>query len=529
MYFYPVVLKVLITSIAINSMSRYKQKQLLFSVLLSILHCNSPGRGLSDPSDAAIMNDFRNGLTNPELLQWPKDNDPCKWRCVLCHGGRVTQIVVGNFGLNGTLPGNLNQLTQLILLDVQRNSFFGKLPSLSGLSELQYAFFSMNYFDTIPSDFFDGLVSLMSLSLDFNPLNISGWTLPSELQSSTELLNLSLISTNLVGPLPEFLGRIPSLTVLHLENNMLVGLIPLEFTSLPLRVLVLDGNMLMGPIPLFGEGVNVSYVGNSFCHSEPGVPCSPEVNALLGFLSDVNYPTTLVNSWLGNSPCFNGWQGINCNTDNDLILTINLPYRSLNGTLSPALGRLDSLKTIILTGNSLTGVIPASYTELQSLEELRLEDNNIEPPVPAFRSNVNLHLEGNNLLYGSPSTPTSSPLPNSGDAPGYPLPPNWGASKSRNSKAEKLMFIVLPALVLFQVLLLSVWCICKKNRHGVRTEPSLRRKHSEVTEATSHQSDQISSVIPGASFETGSLVVSALHGYFSRSRAADQRLPSPNR
>ncbi|KAJ6406762.1 hypothetical protein OIU84_010304 [Salix udensis] len=104
----------------------------------------------TDPNDFAILQAFRGGLENPELLEWPaNDDDPCgqSWKHVFCSGLRVAQIQVQNMSLKGVLPQNLNQLTKLQRLGLQKNQFTGALPSLSGLSELQSVYLDANQFD----------------------------------------------------------------------------------------------------------------------------------------------------------------------------------------------------------------------------------------------------------------------------------------------------------------------------------------------------------------------------------------------
>lgn len=137
---------------------------LLFS-LLPIL-----SQSTTDPGDYAILLAFQSSLDNPEILKWPSDNqDPCgppKWPHVYCEGSRVSQIQIQNLGVSGTLPANFTKLSMLSNLGFQSNKFRGKLPSFRGLSNLKYAFLNGNQFDTIPSDFFGGLTSLLDLSLD---------------------------------------------------------------------------------------------------------------------------------------------------------------------------------------------------------------------------------------------------------------------------------------------------------------------------------------------------------------------------
>ncbi|KAJ6921194.1 hypothetical protein NC652_015178 [Populus alba x Populus x berolinensis] len=58
-----------------------------------------------------------------------------------------------NMSLKGTLPQNLNQLTKLQRLGLQRNQLLtGALPSLSVLSELQSCFYwiSISSLNSIP-------------------------------------------------------------------------------------------------------------------------------------------------------------------------------------------------------------------------------------------------------------------------------------------------------------------------------------------------------------------------------------------
>ncbi|OMP03809.1 hypothetical protein COLO4_10189 [Corchorus olitorius] len=450
----------------------------------------------TDPNDLKILNDFKKGLENPELLKWPENGDnPCgppSWPHVFCSGNRVTQIQVQNLGLRGPLPQNFNQLTKLVNLGLQKNHFNGKLPTFSGLSELEFVYLDNNEFDTIPADFFDGLSSVRVLALDYNPFNKStGWSIPKELENSVQLTNLSLVNSNVVGPLPDFLGKLPSLVALklsynrlsgeipasfgdslmqilwlndqdnggmtgpidvvakmvsltqlwlhgnqfsgtipenigdltslkdlNLNRNHLVGFIPESLANMELDNLVLNNNQLMGPIPKFKAG-NFSYASNSFCQSEPEIPCAPEVTALLDFLSSMNYPLNLVSEWSGNEPCSGPWLGLSCNPESQVSI-INLPRHNLSGTLSPSVSKLGSLIEIRLGGNSIHGTVPNNFTELETLRTLDLSGNNIEPPLPKFRDGVKVVIQGNPLFTANPRgppSPASSPAPAISESP----------------------------------------------------------------------------------------------------------------
>ncbi|XP_058738991.1 receptor-like kinase TMK3 [Vicia villosa] len=528
---------------------------LLPSLVLTITH----------PNDLKILNQFRNNLDNPELLQWPKQsptNDPCStppWKFIFCHNDRVTQIQTKNLNLSGTLPHNLNELTELFNLGLQNNNLHGPLPSLNGLTNLKYAFFDNNDFDSIPNDFFQGLTSLETLALDNNNLNVStnGWNFPSSLLDSAQLTTLSCMSCNLVGPLPDFLGKMNSLSFLKLSENSLRGEIPLSlngsglqtlwlnnqkgegeslsgsidvvatmvsltslwlhgnrFTgSIPenigdlvsLKELNLNGNDLvgvvpsslgdmvldnldlnnnrfMGPIPKF-KALKVSYGNNDFCLNETGVVCSFEVMALLGFLGGVNYPSNLVDSWIGNNPCEGPWLGIKCNADGKVSM-INLQRFNLSGSLSPSVANLGSLVEIRLEGNHINGVVPSNWTSLMNLKLLDLSDNNISPPLPVFSNGLKPMVDGNSLLNGggakSPSSGKNSTSGGSGstgdDTKGGSDSSSGDSVETKKSKRKSVVLIVAPiagvAAAAFLLIPLYAYCF-RRTKDGFQAPSSL--------------------------------------------------------
>lgn len=490
---------------------------------------------VTDPGDLAILNEFRKGLENPELLKWPnnRDNDPCGngWPFVFCADGRVTQLQAKNLGLKGTLPQDFNKLDQLSNLGLQNNNLTGMLPSFKGLAQLKYAYLDYNNFTSIPEDFFNGLVSLQVMALDNNPLlnATTGWSLPVGLQDSAQLATLSLMSCNLAGPLPHFLGTLESLTVLklsfnrisggipsslngsnlqtlwlngqsrdsgmsgpidilvtmesltsawlhgnqftgaipegigsltslkelNLNTNQLVGLIPAGLADMELDVLDLSNNHFMGPIPEF-KAKKVLYASNSFCQDTKGKPCASQVMALLDFLGGLSYPSRLSASWSGDNPCV-GWLGLTCNSNNQ-VSVINLHHYNLNGTLSPSIGRLESLTKIILSNNNITGQIPSNWTNLESLTVVDLSNNNLSPPLPKFSGNVKLVLEGNSLLTSSQS---QAPL-RGGQSSGQSSPSKGSGSHSMASgnvgapKKSKLVRVITPVACLAAAALMLV-------------------------------------------------------------------------
>ncbi|KAJ9177878.1 hypothetical protein P3X46_009809 [Hevea brasiliensis] len=301
---------------------------------------------VTDPNDLKVLMAFKNGLDNPELLKWPANgNDPCgppSWPHVFCSNGRITQIQVQKLDLKGSLPQNFNQLSKLYNIGLQNNHFNGHLPTFKGLSELQFAFLDFNEFDTIPSDFFDGLSSIRVLALDENPFNQStGWSLPSELANSVQLTNLSCSGCNLVGPLPDFLGNLLSLNALRLSYNRLSGQIPASF-----------GQSLM----------TVLWLNNQ------------ERNGMSGSIDVIAKMTSLRQLWL---------QG-----------------NSFTGTIPENIGGLSLLKDLNLNGNQLVGFVPQGLADMV-LDNLDLNNNHLMGPIPTFKAGK-ISYDSNSFCHSKP-------------------------------------------------------------------------------------------------------------------------------
>ncbi|KAK7392683.1 hypothetical protein VNO78_21127 [Psophocarpus tetragonolobus] len=321
------------------------EKNVLFSVFLTLFTVVVTE---TDPNDVKILNSFRKGLKNSELLPWPEEGgDPCgnpPWKYIYCNGNRVAQIQTKNLGLVGPLPSNFNQLTMLENLGLQNNNLNGPLPSFKGLSNLKYAFLSRNDFDFIPYDFFDGLSTLEVLSLDYNNLNGSsgGWSFPPTLEDSAQLRNITCMSCNLVGPIPDFLGNMASLSVLMLSGNNLTGEIPATLGGVPaLQILWLNNQ--------HGQG-------------------------LTGKIDVVTSMVSLSSLWLhGNK---------------------------FQGSVPANIGDLVSLKDLDLNGNEFVGLIPSGLGKMK-LDNLDLNNNHFMGPIPDFAAGK-VSYENNDFCLSKP-------------------------------------------------------------------------------------------------------------------------------
>ncbi|KAL3596769.1 hypothetical protein D5086_008406 [Populus alba] len=320
-----------------------KSRQTLKLFLIFLFGFSSIFRYASSQAspDAEVMLSLKKSLNVPDSLGW-SDPDPCKWNHVVCSDEkRVTRIQIGRQNLQGTLPSNLQNLTQLERLELQYNNISGNLPSLNGLSSLQVILLSDNKFTSVPSDFFAGLSSLQSVEIDNNPF--SNWVIPESIQNASGLQKFSANSANISGSIPSFFGpdAFPALTILRLAFNDLEGELPASFSGSQVQSLWLNGQKLSGSI----------YV--------------------------IQNMTLLREVWLQS----NGFSG---------------PLPDFSG--------LKDLESLNLRDNSFTGPVPESLVNLESLKVVNLSNNLLQGPMPVFKSSVSVDMvkDSNRFCLSTP-------------------------------------------------------------------------------------------------------------------------------
>lgn len=181
--------------------------------------------------------------------------------------------------LTGEFP-ELTQLSQLVYLDASYNAISGKFPShfppsvieivmrnnqiqgkipenvLTNLSNIQVLDLSHNQLtELIPPSLFTH-PTLQQLILSYNNLVTIHSPVDSNYQNN--LIEIDLSNNNIHGFLPGFMGRMPNLSALSLENNKFSGMIPTQYAvkvvfpetgTVPFQRLLLGGNYLLGGIP----------------------------------------------------------------------------------------------------------------------------------------------------------------------------------------------------------------------------------------------------------------------------------------
>ena len=293
-------------------------------------------------SDCETLLEARDTLVGTGTsLNWSVNTPITSWDGITVEGtpARVTQLLLWNRGLRGTIPEQLESLTALKKLDLgtalevcvgdvcrdveehERNRLTGTIPATLG-----------------------NLAGLESLLLNRNQLT---GAIPAQLGSLSNLQVLSLWENQFTGTIPPSLGNLSNLEQMYLSQNQLTGAIPTQLGNLSnLQELYLWGNQLSGQLP-----TQLSNLSNLTRLSLSKNQLTGAIPTQLGSLSKLEW----------------------------LVLNEN----RLTGPIPSQLGSLSNLKVLSLWDNQLTGAIPASLSRLVNLETLYLSQNQLTECIPA--------------------------------------------------------------------------------------------------------------------------------------------------
>ncbi|CAA0820830.1 Leucine-rich repeat protein kinase family protein [Striga hermonthica] len=135
---------------------------------------------------------------------------------------------------------------------------------------------------------------------------------------------------------------------------------------------------------------------------------SPDGFALLELKVSLNDTGNFLTNWNESDdfPC--KWTGIACSRHDKRVITINLPFKHLRGTIPPTISKLDKLQRLSLRQNELNGIIPGEISQCSELRALYLQANNLEGGIPSTIGNLThlrkLDLSSNSLKGVIPSS-----------------------------------------------------------------------------------------------------------------------------
>ena len=261
---------------------------------------------------------------------------------------------------------------------------------------------------------------------------------------------LSLLNNTLLGPLPDALAGMTSLSSLNLGANLLYGTFPDAWGALTnLQLLALTGNRgIFGTIPpawssllRFPPG-GVQLQGTNVCGWPPPAWFSnfviPPIRQSCPFLymtmiKDAWYPDNpaALTSWgVSADPCY-GWTGVVCLPDGQ-VTSLSLSRLGLRGVIPPAMGYVgNSLTTLDLSYNSLFGQLPLELSSLQSLSFLALQGNPclFGPLVAIMYLGTSYHYPGDGTALGELVAPVGCAL----------LSGNYSPPPSHNNGSDALL------------------------------------------------------------------------------------------
>ena len=223
--------------------------------------------------------------------------------------GRVSELSLSLNGLNGEIPRELGELTNLKTLALSVNYLSGELPAeLGNLSNLEEIYLLAN--------------------------NLSG-EIPREFGNLNSLRVLSLANNLLSGPIPPELGRLPNLNVLSVFSgrNQFTGCIPSGFSD------IRSNDFDQTDLPL--------------CEFDSELIALDRENLVALYLATGGQNWKDNSFWLTDEPVYR-WYGVTTNGIGRVV-NLGLPDNGLIGQIPSDIVNLSELVGLDLSGNRLSG------------------------------------------------------------------------------------------------------------------------------------------------------------------------------
>ncbi|KAM0940149.1 putative protein kinase RLK-Pelle-LRR-VIII-1 family [Dioscorea sansibarensis] len=260
---------------------------------------------------------------------------------------KLENLILVGCSFSGEIPAEIGSLKQLIFLSLNSNKFSGRIPSTIGnLAKLYWLDLADN---SLTGEFpvSDGKNPGLDMLIDtkhfhFGMNKLSG-AIPEQLFSSNmKLIHLLLDNNNLSGPIPSTLGLVKSLEVLRLDRNQLTGSVPSNINNLTnVAEMHLSNNRLTGPLPNLTGMVSLSYLD----------------------MSNNTFDDSDIPAWFSTLPS---------------LTTLVLEHLRVKGEIPTTLFSFPPLQTARLRDNKFNGTLNIGTEFSRQLELVDLQNNDIE-------------------------------------------------------------------------------------------------------------------------------------------------------
>jgi Leucine-rich repeat (LRR) protein len=283
---------------------------------------------------------------------WDADDiDICAWygvKCAIINGEEtVTELILANNGLVGTVPPIVFHLPALKVLNLRNNSIDFTFQGIRFATKLENLHLDATKVTTLAGV---GMAKALKV-LHVQQNEFGGLTIPEEIFGLISLESLLLSSSGFEGTISTRIGNLVNLEVLNVHGNDFSGEIPSEIGSLTkLEVLALGENNFFGTLP-------------------------PTLNQLTSLESISLDQFTRNNAGVsGPLLAFSGLKKIREFYFGSNSLTGTIPEDFLAGA---AIDAKNDTINVVLKANSLTGTLPASLSRFSKLD-IDITENKIE-------------------------------------------------------------------------------------------------------------------------------------------------------